>query len=133
MYKHKLAATYHCNKKHHRKRWQWKKSVFTMWSCLFCSQVEFCTSWKRYIIWKEAIEQHKDYSFYNLIKKYVVHVRKVFKDFKGIKGYWKEEKKVSEFVLLRKRIKQFHLYHGMEDLQWKLYNFPQENQVVLPH
>lgn len=40
-----------------------------------------------YSLWKEAIEQHKDYGFYNLIRKDFLHIRKVLKDFRGIKGY----------------------------------------------
>jgi len=42
---------------------------------------------KIHIFWKESTEQHKDYSFYNLIRKDFLHIKKVSKDLKGIKDY----------------------------------------------
>lgn len=130
MYKLKLAATYHCNKKHHRKRWQWKNHLHHgacfahRWSSvpqerdklfgkrpLSNIKITVSTIWlKRFPSCKESFERFSKYQ--RLLKR--------------------GRKKASEFVLLRKRIKvSLASWDGRFKLEWSYTMFSRKSSPSL--
>lgn len=134
MYKHKLAATYHCNKKHPRKRWQWKHQSSPWEIACFVLRWSSVPHERDILFGKRPLSNIKIIVSTIWLKRFPSCKEKFERFWRYQRLLKRGRKKASEFVLLRKRIKQFPLHHVMEDVNWtEVTQCSQENQSVLPH